>query len=114
MYITRKLLSVADALSRCPGPESTIETADSDPVLMVSTVVQVSPTKLKQIQETTDLDPTLQQLTKYINMNGQITFVMFTPWQNHTFTQEVNSTSRKILVAVGNALSYQQPSKLRL
>uniref|UniRef100_A0A131YJ66 RNA-directed DNA polymerase n=1 Tax=Rhipicephalus appendiculatus TaxID=34631 RepID=A0A131YJ66_RHIAP len=66
VYVPGKLLSVADALSRSPDPQSKIETADSDPGLMVSTLVQASPIKLKQIQEATDRDPTLQQLSKYI------------------------------------------------
>lgn len=64
--IPGKLLFVADALSRCPYPESKIETTDSDPGLMVSTLIQTSPTELKQIQEAADRDPTLQKLSECI------------------------------------------------
>ncbi|XP_064464578.1 uncharacterized protein K02A2.6-like [Ornithodoros turicata] len=66
VYVPGKQLTVADALSRAPDPASRVQTADADPGLLVSTLVQASPTKLKQIQEATSRDPALQQLAKYI------------------------------------------------
>lgn len=66
MYVPGKQLTVADVLLRAQDPSSEGETADSDPGLLTSNMVQVYPSKLKQIQETAIQNPTLQQLAKYI------------------------------------------------